>query len=191
MKKAAVVLLVLVACGKRGDPRPPVPMIPQATSDLVVTQRANTVVLSWSFPALTAAGAGLRGPRRIVVYRHQQELPPSVVTEPEMPPEPEVPHAVQAFSTVPELTLTQFARLSQRIQSIEDADLGDHSAGARLQFTDTPPFRQPPGRPIRLTYAVVTESPSGRSELSNLVTIVPLPVAQAPSSLTATARSGR
>ena len=45
-----------MACGKRGDPRPPVPVIPAATSDLVVTQRADRVLLSWAYPALTTAG---------------------------------------------------------------------------------------------------------------------------------------
>jgi len=42
----ALVLLVLAACGKRGDPHPPVPLIPHATSDLVVTQRGGKVTLA-------------------------------------------------------------------------------------------------------------------------------------------------
>jgi hypothetical protein len=52
-----VISLLVAACGKRGDPRPPVPVIPKATTDLVVTQRAGQVILSWSYPALTTAGA--------------------------------------------------------------------------------------------------------------------------------------
>ena len=69
--------LLVLACGKRGDPKPPVPVIPQATTDLVVTQRAGQVILSWSYPALTTAGRSLTGIERISVYRYVEELPTS------------------------------------------------------------------------------------------------------------------
>ncbi|HUP44734.1 MAG TPA: hypothetical protein VM779_04390 [Thermoanaerobaculia bacterium] len=188
MKKALILLVILlVACGKRGDPRPPVPLIPQATSDLVVTQRAGRIVLSWSYPALTTTGVSLQGIRRIVVYRYAQELPPSATTEPQQPPEPGALHAVEAFRKVPELTAVQFAKLSERVNSIESADVAGATIGARVVFDDTPPFVSSSGRPLRLTYGVVTEGLSGRSEPSNLISIVPLPVASPPPSLVATA----
>src|SRR5262249_54011844 len=59
----------LVACGKRGDPHPPVPIIPKATTDLVVTQRGSKVLLAWAYPSLTTAGKHLTAIRRITVYR--------------------------------------------------------------------------------------------------------------------------
>ena len=71
----ALLLIVLSACGKRGDPHPPVPVIPKATSDLVVAQRGGKVLLSWSYPSLTTAGKSLGAIRRIVVYRYVQDLP--------------------------------------------------------------------------------------------------------------------
>src|ERR687892_21149 len=74
-KLVAVALLLFVFCGKRGDPRPPVPVIPQATSDLVVAQRAGQVILSWSYPALTTAGRSLTDVRRISIYRYVESLP--------------------------------------------------------------------------------------------------------------------
>ncbi|HET7705884.1 MAG TPA: hypothetical protein VFM36_07350, partial [Thermoanaerobaculia bacterium] len=103
MKRLGVVLLLLVAaCGKRGDPRPPVPIIPQGTTDLIATQRANNVVLSWSYPALTTTGRSLTGLRRIVVYRYSEPLPPSVATRPPDTPDPDVPQAIAQFARVPE-----------------------------------------------------------------------------------------
>ena len=42
---------------------------------------------------------------------------------------------------------------------------------------------------MRVTYAVVTEGATARSEISNLAIIVPLPVATAPAGLTATAKA--
>ncbi|HUJ15416.1 MAG TPA: hypothetical protein VL284_16640, partial [Thermoanaerobaculia bacterium] len=84
---AAVCLALLVlACGKRGDPHPPVPIIPKATSDLVVTQRGSNVILSWSFPSVTTANEKLGRIRRIVVYRYVEPLP---VTQP--PAQPAAP----------------------------------------------------------------------------------------------------
>src|SRR5436853_4636179 len=74
-KLSIVFFAVLFACGKRGDPRPPVPVIPKATSDLVVTQRGSKVILTWSYPSLTTSGQTLRDLRRVVVYRVTEELP--------------------------------------------------------------------------------------------------------------------
>ena len=167
MRKFLLVLaFVVLACGKRGDPRPPVPVIPAATSDLVVTQRADRVLLSWSYPALTTAGKNLTEIRRISVYRYEE----------------------QQFSSIPTVPQAQFMKLSTRIESIEKANLAAATAGARLLFTDTPPFRSSDGRPVRLTYAVVTEGATARSQPSNLAVIVPLPVAIPPTGLTATAK---
>src|SRR5476649_2685494 len=75
LKRRLIVFLVLVlACGKRGDPRPPIPVIPKATGDLVVTQRASKLILSWSYPALTTAGRTLTNIRRVSVYRYFEEI---------------------------------------------------------------------------------------------------------------------
>jgi hypothetical protein len=186
----AVFVLLGIACGKRGDPRPPVPVIPQTTSDLTVTQRADRVILSWSYPSLTTAGRSLTAIRRISVLRYVEELPVVAVGEvaPLQPADPAVPASVALFTKIPTLPKEQFEKLSSRVDSIEKTNLASATAGARLQFTDTPPLRAQDGRPVRVTYAVVTESESARSEASNLAIIVPLPVAVPPASLVATAK---
>src|SRR5438128_1707621 len=74
-KLGAAAVMLLIACGKRGDPHPPVPVIPKATSDLVVAQRGAKVILSWSLPSLTTTGQKLASIRRIVLYRYVEELP--------------------------------------------------------------------------------------------------------------------
>lgn len=189
MKRFSVVLLVLaIGCGKRGDPRPPIPIIPQATSDLVVTQRANRVLLSWSYPSLTTAGRSLIEPRRVVVYRYSEPLPPVVSTGSAGPADAGVPRAIAQFASIPGLAPAQFAKLSTRIESIEGANMTSATVGSRLAYEDAPPFRTAAGQPLRYTYAVVTEGMSAKSELSNLVSIVPLDVAVAPMSLTASAQ---
>jgi hypothetical protein len=193
-RRILLVLLVFatLACGKRGDPRPPVPVIPAATTDLVVTQRADRVLLAWSYPALTTAGRSLTDIRRISVYRYVEPLPAAPGgRDPKtlMPGDVDTtePQPIVLFSRIPTVPQAQFEKLSTRLDSIEKANLADATAGARLQFTDNPPFRSTDGRPVRLTYAVVTEGATARSQPSNLAVIVPLPVAVAPSGVTAAA----
>jgi len=177
-KVVATLVLLVIACGKRGDPRPPVPVIPKATSDLVVTQRASKLLLSWSYPALTTAGRSLRTVRRVTVYRYLEELPAT----------PAAPAPVVAqLPAAPPLTAFQFRKLSQRVDSIEGANLPTSTVGAKLVYEDSPPLHSSSGRPIKLTYAVITEGFNARSDLSNLVSIVPLDVAVAPDKIGATA----
>jgi hypothetical protein len=191
VKRLVVVLVLAIACGKRGDPRPPVPVIPQATSDLVVTQRGSDIVLTWGYPSLTTAGKSLTSIRRVSVFRYSEPLPPSAVVTPRdtAAPEPAVPDAVTLFAKIPTLTAAQFAKLSTRVHSIEGANLGSATVGARLEYRERPPVQTPAGQPIRYTYAVVTEGINARSDLSNLMAIVPLPVAAPPPRLTAAAET--
>lgn len=166
---AIFVVATLLACGKRGDPKPPVPVIPKATSDLVVTQRGSNVILSWSYPSLTTAGKSLTGVRRIVVYRHADESPIS--------------------PAAPVLALPQFNKLRKQLDSIDSARLPAATSGSHLTYVDAPPFHAADGRPMRITYSVVTEGETAKSDLSNLASIEPIDVAVAPPALTATAKA--
>ena len=194
VKRLLIVSLVLAcACGKRGDPHPPVPVIPQAASDLVVTQRGTQVILSWAYPSLSTAGKTLGPVRRVVVYRYLEPLPaPAAGRDPNaiLPGDidPTLPQPVALFAKIPPLTPAQFNKLKERADSIEGANLPAATVGARLAYDDTPPFHSQDGRPIRATYAVVTEGQTARSDLSNLVSIVPIDVPAPPANLTATAK---
>jgi hypothetical protein len=189
----ALFLLLIVSCGKRGDPHPPVPVIPKATSDLVVAQRGGKLILSWSFPSLTTTGQKLGDIRRIVVYRYSEPLPvsePPRDTRTLLPGDADttVPTAIVLFAKVPPISRPQFTRLRQRLDSMEKSDLPAATAGAKLTYDDSPPFHTSDGRPVRVNYAVVTEGVGGRSEMSNIATIVPLDVPMPPDGLTATAK---
>jgi hypothetical protein len=181
-----LLLFVFVACGKRGDPHPPVPIIPKATTDLVVAQRGSKVLLSWSYPALTTAGKNLTGVRRVTVYRSVEPLP---VVQPPEPDTTTTPQAIAAFAKVPPLSPAQFAKLRNKLDSIEGANLPAASAGARLTFEDSPETHTSDGRPVRVTYAVVTEGANAISDVSNLASLVPLDVPVPPASFSATAKA--
>jgi len=179
-------IVLCVACGKRGDPRPPVPVIPKTTTDLAITQRADRIILSWSYPSLTTAGRSLTDIKRISVLRYVEELPASAASEVAAQPADSTTPALALFAKIPMLPTPQFEKLSSRVDSIEKTNLASASIGSRLSYTDTPPLHAQDGRAVRITYAVVTESSSARSDVSNLAVIVPLSVAVAPSSLVAT-----
>jgi hypothetical protein len=189
----ALVLLGAVACGKRGDPHPPVPVIPKATNDLVVAQRGDNLILSWSFPSLTTAGQKLGAVRRVVVYRYVEELP---VTQPPRDAksllpgdiDPTVPTSIALFAKVPPIGPQQFARLRQRVDSLDGSALPAATVGAKLVYEDSPPFHTTDGRPVRVNYAVVTEGRAAKSDVSNIATIVPVDVPVPPDALTATAK---
>lgn len=151
-------------------------MIPQATSDLVVTQRGSRVVLSWSYPALTTAGKTLGPIHRVVVYRYSEPLP---VAQAEPLPD---------FSKVPQVTPNQFNKLKTKVDSIEGAKLPAASNGAKLTYEDNPEFQTTDKRPVRLTYAVVTEGGTATGALSNLAILVPIAPPGVPASFTATAK---
>lgn len=152
------------------------------------------MILSWSYPSLTTAGRSLTEVRRIVVHRYVEELPvPAAGRDPNaiLPGDidPTLPQPVAMFARIPTIPQAQFAKLSDKVESIEKANLPGATAGARLIYADAPPFRSRDGRPVRITYAVVTEGETARSEYSNLATIVPLPVSAPPKALTAQARA--
>jgi hypothetical protein len=186
----ALLVLSVLACGKRGDPRPPVPLIPQATSDLVVTQRGNRMVLSWSYPSLTTSGKQLGPVRRVTVFRYVEQLPvPQAGRDPNaiLPGDvdPTVPQPIADFSRVPGITPPQFNKLKEKADSIEGANLPAATNGAKLTYEDRPAFHTADMRPVRLNYAVNTSGEGSTSALSNLATIVPLEVPPPPAAFKA------
>lgn len=189
---AALILLTVIACGKRDDPHPPVPIIPQATSDLLVTQRGNDVILSWSYPSLTASGQKLSHFDRILVYRYVETLPataaPTAAPAAEAATtDPTKPTEVVQFATVPAITPEQFRKLRERVAMLPSEHVPEYVAGARIVYNDTPDLTTPDARPVRINYAVVTESGGAESPLSNIVSIVPLDVPSAVQNLRAAA----
>lgn len=190
---ALVALAILTACGKRGDPKPPVPVIPKATSDLVVTQRGPKLILSWSFPSLSTAGNNLHDVRGVTIYRYSEPLP---VAGPSTLPANSVGGVDPAgmspsllFAKVPPPSPVQFARLGEEVDSIDGANLRGATVGSRLFYEDEPLLVTSDKRPVRVTYAVVTEGGTAKSAVSNLASIVPLDVAIAPVGLVTTPKA--
>ena len=83
--------LVLGACGKKGDPEPPLLPIPRAATDLTVEQRGDQLILRFAYPSTTAAGLPLPPLERVEVYELVRPAAP-----PPPPPAAEAPAAPEA-----------------------------------------------------------------------------------------------
>jgi hypothetical protein len=174
-KLASFVFALLVAafgCGKEGPPSPPVSDIPRPVTDLVVSQRADRVVLEWSYPSLTTSGKSLDSIQKIVVYRFDEELPASLAERPVEPSDKVAPDLAR-FAQMPIPTEKQFQRAGIAAAELSGEDLPAYTSGTRIIFEDQPPVHSASGRPMRYTYGVVTEGRRVQSAPSNLVSIVP------------------
>lgn len=179
-----LVVVLVLGCGKAGPPRPPVPQIPRAATDLLVAQQGPTLFLSVSFPSLTTAGTTLRSVERLRVFRYVEELPATAVRPltggGETGGEQDLPPALRQFQGRPQIAPPQFRLLRQEIETIEGDAIPQSIAGSRVRFPDNPPLQTTDGRPVRIYYAVVFDSDQGPGELSNLVSIVPVGVPLSP-----------
>lgn len=177
-----------MACGKRDDPTPPVPVIPAATSDLVVAQRGQQLVLAWSFPTLTSAGTNLPGVDRIEVLRHIQTLPPDLPGVDDMPTAGTTgaPWEREMFRKVAPPSDAVFQRDADVIATLDRDRIPGAVSGSRIMYTDVPSFR-PDGRPVRITYSVRTHFADASSEPGNRAEIIPLEVSGPPRNLVADA----
>ncbi len=161
--RLSVLLLVLaaVACGKKGDPLPPLRYVPQAASDLEVKQQGSELVVRVAYPKVSVDGLALPGLEAVELWQLDQPLPPSG------PPVAVDPRLFAAG-----------AKLAHRISGPELAAgvLGDH-----LQLRLPWP---PPAVPRAMTFGVRFLDRGGeRSELSNLVALAAAPPPPPPTGL--------
>ena len=184
-------LTISVACGKRDDPTPPVPVIPQATSDLVVAQRGQQVILGWSYPTLSTAGRNLPAVDSIEVLRLVESLPPDAAATGEIPAAADAgePWEKTLFSTVSLPSPVRFNRDADTIATLSGDRIPAAVAGSRVIFVDEPDLRDDQGRPVRISYAVRTTTGDASSDTGNIVSIVPLELSGPPRNLRAEARA--
>lgn len=158
----AALLATVAACGKKGDPQPPILLIPAPTTDLTVVQRGDKLLLDFAYPQTTAAGTALPRLAELAVWQLVWQAP--------------------AGTAEPlEADEMRFLAGARPVRVLTEEELAAAVEGDRVRLTlDVPP---PEGEIVgvpAVTLAVKTEGPGGReSAFSNRVTVpridVPVP----------------
>ncbi len=160
----AAVLVFAVACGKKGDPTPPVRAIPAPVKDLALHQQGRDFVLQFEYPKTTVGGGPLPGIARIEVLEQIEAAPPP--------------------GTEPQMDSRRFAAASDVRQTLNEADLAAASSGDRVYLRLQTPSSQDSESRKAFSYGVRVLASNGEiSGLSNLVSMVPADPPQPPSSL--------
>ena len=151
----AAAVLVL-ACGKKGDPEPPIRLIPSPTTQLTVVQRGGELLLDFPYPQTTAAGTPLPGLSEVAVWQLVWRAPEPAAGAPE--PKLEVDERV-------------FLAGARPVRVVTGDELPEVVRGDRIVVSL--PVPGPPeegaGRAVT-TVAVKTQGPNGEeSTLSNRV----------------------
>jgi hypothetical protein len=185
-----------LACGKKGDPQPPLPRGPNAVKDLAVEQEGDDAVLTFRVPDRLLTGAPLTDLDAIEVYRVVRPSPE--LTAPRRAGGPPTSSAGASSSagiiqlpgagerreaTNVRLAEEAFYKAAERVASLRSPDIADATRGASLVYRDPLGllFLQEDG-PHPIAYAVVSVRRNGeRSPLSNIVTLAPAIAPQAPS----------
>jgi hypothetical protein len=199
-RRAAPLLaaLVLLSCGKKGDPSPPLPRGPRAVSDLSVEQEGGEAILTFSYPDRLLTGASLTDLASIEVYRVVGASP--AVTQPVRAPAPSgarTDEAPVASARREAMAVRQaeesFYKEARLVAALPAASLGEHSLGASVIYRDDLlPLLEKGTTVPTLAYAVVSMRREGeRSPLSNLVTLAPEVPPRAPVLGEVTAEEGR
>lgn len=149
-----VVSIVVIGCGKRRPPLPPVERVQQRTELLSGAQQGNEVILSWPAPVRNAPDSSVQSIRRIDVYRLAEK--------------PGSPRG---------LTEDEFGSRATLVGSVTYDQI--QNAGENLTYVDS---LQLTGGPTRLRYAVRYVNSTGqRAAFSNFLLIEPATrIAQAP-----------
>lgn len=169
-------LLIASACGKKGDPLPPLSTRPARTTDLAVEQTGETAELTFSYPSQRVDGTPLRDIDRIEVYR--MENPAAGLTA--------APKAGGARSDRAPISgerrRAEAARRreqallesSRRIATIGADLLSASTRASQVVYRDSLAGVLASTTPPVLGYGVVTVRRNGeRSEISNIASLAP------------------
>jgi hypothetical protein len=198
-KVASLLLAALLtaACGKKGDPIPPVPGLPARTTDLSAKQQGDLAIVTFTFPSQKRDGSPLNDLASIEIYR--AENVPSSLLKPgpaasgpahaDRAPIPGERRRAQAVR----LREGSFLASAKKIAVLDSAGIAQASRGGEIVYHESiREFFDHRGSAPGLTYAVVCARRGGeRSELSNFATIRPFTPPGAPGELFAFAEEKR
>ncbi|MFP3941473.1 MAG: fibronectin type III domain-containing protein [Thermoanaerobaculia bacterium] len=165
----ALALAGAAGCGKKGDPMPPIRMVPAPTQDLVAVQRGERLLLELPYPTTTAAGTPLPAVSEVAVWQLVTPLPAGTA-------EP------------PSVDETQFLAGARPVRTVPEDALDEVVRGDRIALEL--PVPDPADGATLVSLAVKTQGPGGaESALSNRITFLRTESPPPPAALSAEGRA--
>ena len=158
-------LLLVLGCGRKLDPQPPLLVVPARVEPLRIAQDGSDVVLRFPFPTRTVQGEPLTRLTRVTVYREIQ-----AAREGTRAPEPATDGAQRARDE------KEFRLRSEVIADLSLEALDERTVGPDVLVRDSllPLYREKRLGTVMLRYGVTATRDRKRvSPLSPLVSIVP------------------
>ena len=152
---------LVVGCGKKGPPLPPLRDVPAATTDLTLSQQGRNILFEMTYPATTVSGMVLGGIDSVQLF---------LLTKPAGEGEP------------PTADAAEMEAAGEILLSLLGTDLQSSIVGDRIQLRI--PMQEPlPEEPTANIFAVRTTKGLEESVFSNRVTLVPQEPPSPPSDL--------
>ncbi len=130
--------LVLLSCGKRGDPLPPLRLFPAAPEQFTIAQRGPFVALEWTAPVRNRDGSEDIQLEAAEVLRRVMEIPP-----PPLPPAPALESSLDAVEDPSLLEPTEEA------ESARETVEGEQPPGEATASPVQPEAEQPEVTPSK------------------------------------------
>ncbi|HXT23088.1 MAG TPA: hypothetical protein VN923_20230, partial [Thermoanaerobaculia bacterium] len=158
----AACCLLVVACGKKGNPLPPARVIPNPTQDLAVSQRGNQLVVRFGYPQTTTAGAKLPGLASVEVAAMTRQVPAGT-------------------AELPIVDAREFAAAAKTVATLRGEELQSAIEGGhvvvRLPLPEVPP---PAVAPVATPVATPAATPAPSPAPSPAPTAAPTATSTAP-----------
>lgn len=146
----ALFALFPVACGKKGDPLPPLSNVPMTTSDLTISQQGREMLFSFGFPKTTISGLTLGGIDSVELI--------------------ELVKPLLADGELPRVENLEFIAGSKPVLTLRGSELTAAVTGDRIQFR-VPMAAELPDPPVASFFAVRTYKGEETSSFSNRVAL--------------------
>ena len=186
----------VAACGKKGDPTPPLPRGPRAVSDLAVEQEGDEAVLTFSYPDRLLTGGPLTDLAAIEVYRASGAAATQAAPRPRARPRRRPTRRPSRRRAMRRRRRGRANRPStgtrRLVASLSAAALGEYARGASVVYRDPLRALLEAGKTPSLGYSVVSVRRNGeKSPLSNIVALSPEVPPDAPVIVSVLVEEGR
>lgn len=146
--------LLFTACGKKGDPIPPLRAVPKPVEDLALRQQGSDFLLEFTYPTVTLGGTAIPGLEQVEVLQFVQPPPPEDLSA------TVDPRQVSAAGT--------------SIAVLTPDDLSSATSGNRVFLRLPVPATAEGDEPPLYAFGVRTTANNGEiSGISNIVSVVP------------------